>query len=622
MYFEIWKDGNLIRRGKKTLEPISFENELMYVPEFTLTLPIDWIECFDGWEEVRLYINGKCFYGLVWDLELDKVEEILTVSVRHVISEWEHRLISVNHAVSDNNDGKSALNVVYKGDEIEVDNDRDETITASDFAISARALKNMTLKKWIAKASASAWKTSNGDKVAVTSVDKDDVKKKQGTYKVTYSTAKGTSVTVQCTVKENLERSSKKTVVNKANQEVIQATGFTADIDLGLTASDVEEKIKAKAWKYKDKDTKVAVTSYSTDFRNEVGRYDVTAYTANGTFVTVRVYIEDETGYGDTDPSIVDNLEDIYNNNEFAYPGWEIDIQGDAGEEMIDYVYSKQNKLEALTQTMELTDDLFWRVGWWNYKKVEIGKFGEKKPYIISTKPSGATNIRIISEPIVDYDFESVINVATVYSDKSDSGMASMTLREVYNDKSLQREGFPVIILRGDVNNERDYTQYFAPKQPPKVAPNNELEFAILDEKSIALESGRLIEGAFAFNDLNPFDDYDDFKHITDRKRVRAARAVYRAAIRKLKHSRRALNVDVVVEEIPPDLLPGDRVRLLYDNSIWNIEACSSYYKKILAEDDWFYVIRTTHEIDENEVEVNTLTLCKWIKIDRDTANA
>ena len=616
MYFEIWKDGNLIRRGKKTLEPISFENELMYVPEFTLTLPIDWIECFDGWEEVRLYINGKCFYGLVWDLELDKVEEILTVSVRHVISEWEHRLISVNHAISD-----KEMNVVYKGDEIEVDKDTDETITASDFAISARAVKNMTLKKWIAKASATAWKTSNGDKVAVTAIDKDDVKKKQGTYKVTFSTAKGTSVTVDCTVKENLERSHKKTEVNKQNQEVIQATGFTADIDLDLTVSDVEEKIKAKAWKYKDKDTEVAVTSYTTDFVNEVGRYDVTASTANGTSVTVRVYIEDE-GSHSTEPSVVDNLEDIYNNDEFAYPGWEIDIQGDAGEEMIDYVYSKQNKLDALTQTMELTDDLFWRVGWWNYKKVEIGTFGEKKPYIVSTKPSGETNIRIISEPIVDYDFESVINVATVYSDKSDSGMASLTLREVYNDKSLQRDGFPVIILRGDVNNERDYSLYYAPLQPPKMAPNNELEFAILDETSIALESGRLIEGAFAFNDLNPFDDYNDVKHITDRKRIRAARAVYRAAIRKLKHSRRALNVDVVVEEIPPDLLPGDRVRLLYDNSIWNIEACSSYYKKILAEDDWFYVIRTTHEIDENEVEVNTLTLCKWIKIFRDTANA
>ena len=121
--------------------------------------------------------------------------------------------------------------------------------------------------------------------------------------------------------------------------------------------------------------------------------------TAAGAEVSVYVYIESGVGYGDTDPAIVDKLEDIYNNMEFAYPGWEIDMQDNSGLESIDYVYSKQNKLEALTKTMELTDDLFWRVGWWDYKKVEIGKFGEQKPYTVSTRPSGKTNIRIISEP-------------------------------------------------------------------------------------------------------------------------------------------------------------------------------------------------------------------------------
>ena len=62
---------------------------------------------------------------------------------------------------------------------------------------------------------------------------------------------------------------------------------------------------------------------------------------------------------------------------------------------------------------MELTSDLWWRVGLWNDKRIEIGKFGEIKPYIISTKPSGATNIRLLTEPKIDYDFEDVINVAT-----------------------------------------------------------------------------------------------------------------------------------------------------------------------------------------------------------------
>lgn len=626
MYFEVWKNDNLIKRGKKLLEPLSFENELMFVPSFDLVLPIDWLECFDGWEEVRVYTNGKCLYGLVWDLEPDKAEEKLTVSCRHVISEWEHRQISVNHAKSDTN-----LNVVYKGDEVETSKKNDETITASNFSISLKALKNMTKAKWIKKATARAWVTSTGDKVAIATVDHSDVERDENTYKVTFATAKGTKVTVECEVKENIDYKKRKHSVNKQNQEVVSARGFTVDTDMDFTAAKVREKVDAKAWVWKTHPHQsVAINSITTNFVNKVGSYEVTATTAAGSSVTVWVDVESGTGYGAVEPSIVDNLEDIYNNMEFAYPGWILDIQGDAGDEMIDYVYSKQNKLEALTQTMELTEDLFWRVGWWNYKKVEIGRFGEEKPYIVSTKPSSDRNIRIISEPVIDYDFETVINVATVYSDKSDSGMASLTLREVYNDKDLLRRGlieeliqedeFPVVILRGDVNNERDYTDYLAPFQPPKVAPNNELEYAVLDIESIALESGRLIEGSFPFNDLNPFEEIENAKRIIDRKRIKAAKAVYKAAIRKLKQNRRALNFSVQVEEIPPDLLPGDKVRLIYDNEIWNIEACSSYYKKILAEDDWFYVIRTEHDIDENEVETNTLTLCKWIKIQRETS--
>ena len=39
----------------------------------------------------------------------------------------------------------------------------------------------------------------------------------------------------------------------------------------------------------------------------------------------------------------------------------------------------------------------------------------------------------------------------------------------------------------------------------------------------------------------------------------------------------------------------------------------------MLSLNNWFYVTRITHDIDENEVETNTITLCKWIKIERDT---
>lgn len=538
MYFEVYKKGNLIKRGKEALEPLSFDTELMYTPTCNLVLSIDWLECFDGREEVKIFINDKCFWGIVWDLEVDKIEEKITVSLRHVISEWEYRQISVNHAVSDEN-----LNVVYKGDETAKSKDNDETITAKAFTVSLSQGKKLTNAQIIDKAFASAWKTSNGEKVSVTGVKKElketeDGKDKyttvssldkEGTYRITFSTAKGTSVAIEVRVEKK----------------------------------------------------------YEPDYNSSI------------------------------DASIVDKLEDIYNDENFTYPGWYVEIQ-DGASEMIDYVYSKQNRLEALTQTMELTEDLFWRVGWWNEKRVQIGRFGKKRPYTVSLKPSGSTNIHILSEPVIDYDFENVINVATVYSDKSDSGMSSLTLREVYNDTSLQNPNFPVVILRAGVNNERDYTRYNAPDQPKKIAPNNELEFAVVDVASIGLEQGTIIEGSFAFNDLLPFEIEGK---ISDGKRVKASKAVYQSAIRKLIQARRSYDLSVVVEEIPADLLPGDKVRFMYDNRIWTIGSCSSYWKKILSYDDYFYVSHINYDIDSTGAEVNTLTLTKWIKIERETDN-
>ncbi|MEE0897439.1 MAG: hypothetical protein U0L88_07410 [Acutalibacteraceae bacterium] len=266
---------------------------------------------------------------------------------------------------------------------------------------------------------------------------------------------------------------------------------------------------------------------------------------------------------------------------------------------------------------MELTENLWWRVGLWNEKRIEIGEFGVIKPYTLSTKPSGQTNIRIISEPTIDYDFENVVNVATVYSDKSDGGMSSLTLREVYNDPSSQKDGFPVVILHSNVNNERDYSKYIS--QYPKLAPNNEIEYAILDEESIALEQGTVIEGTYAFNDYSPFEI--EGKKVGDKKRKKAAKTVYNAVVKKLIQARRSHNVTVVTEPIPCDLEVGDRIRFLYDNKIWHLEACSSYWKKILSMDNYFYITSIKYNYDEYGNLTNELTLTKWLKIERETAN-
>lgn len=540
MRLEIYQNGNLIKIGNKklgSLEQIEFDNELMYEPTCQLVLPIEWLDYFKGREEVKIFVNDKCFWGVVWRIEVDKINEKITLDIRHVISEWHYRQISVNHAIS-----SKYLNVVYKGDSVQSNTANDESITAREFTVSVDEGKKLTTEQIKSRAMVQAWKTSNGDRVSVANVKiekcetKDDKEEctaatlqDEGTYKVTFSTAKGTSISV----------------------EVKLETKYTPDYS--------------------------SITS---------------------------------------DPSVIDKMEDIYNDMNFTYPGWNIDILN-GGTTMIDYVYSRQDKLEALTQTMELTDDLFWRVHFWNEKRVQIGSFGEKKPYIFSTKPTGETNIQIIEEPIIEYDFENVVNVATVYSDKSDSGMSSLTLREVYERPQLQKSGFPVVILHANVNNERDYSMYTT--QYPKLAPNNELEYAVLDEESIALESGTLIEGTYAFNDLNPFEI--DGEIVTDEKRILASETVYNATIRNLIQARRGYNIQVTTAKLPKDIIVGDKVRLQYDNKLWNLNQCSSYWKKILSLSDWWYITRIEYVIDEFENEINRVTLTKWLRIERETRN-
>lgn len=442
MYFEIYRHGKLIKRGKEILDTLNWSVELMDVPELDLTIPATYMEYVSGREEVKVYTGDKIFYGIVYDIQVDKTYEVITLSLHHVIEEWNYRQISVNNAVKDKN-----LNVIFK---------------------------------------------------------------------------------------------------------------------------------------------------------------------------------KDQSGTPSTEASVIDQIEDIYEDANFAYPSWDIEFQGGAGDRTIDYVYSKQTKLEALTKTCELTDDLFWRVDFSGKKVVQVGTFGKKQPYVLSSKRAGKSNLPILKEPTIDYEFDSVVNLATVYSEKSDSGMSSLTLREVYNDPSLQKDGFPVVILRDGANNERNYSKYGVQFQNPKIAPNNQLEFAVIDEESIALEGGVVIEGAYAFNDLGAFNI--DGKTINNNDRIKASKTAYHSVIKKLKQARRSHKVEVQTGEIPSSVKVGDKIRFLYDNSIWNLDACSNYMKKILTSSDerfsgWFYITMIEYEITPSGNETTTLQLEKYIKVERETSN-
>ena len=62
-------------------------------------------------------------------------------------------------------------------------------------------------------------------------------------------------------------------------------------------------------------------------------------------------------------------------------------------------------------------------------------------------------------------------------------------------------------------------------------------------------------------------------------------------------------------------------MRFIYDNSLYILDVCTPYMKKLLAYDDWFYVSRIDYEIDPTGAEINRITLEKEIRVERETRN-
>jgi len=247
----------------------------------------------------------------------------------------------------------------------------------------------------------------------------------------------------------------------------------------------------------------------------------------------------------------------LYEHTEFTPEGWEMCFYDNAQFFLVDYVYSRQTQLEALDVTTSLSAFIYWRVNPFKMeRKIEVGTFGHDSCHLFTT----GRDSNILSFQMSGKSINRVRNVAVVYGEKNDSGMPSVTLRDVYMNPQLQIEGFPIKIIREDANNERIY-QY--PLEYPAIAPNQNIEFAIFDEASIKDEGGHMVETTISFNDLSPFADANEV--VTDYDRVYASATVYHRAIKHLISSRRYESIDIVVPELPDGLLVGDIVHIEFE---------------------------------------------------------
>ncbi len=150
-----------------------------------------------------------------------------------------------------------------------------EKMSANDFYLDVSDIEELTEATIVARADAQAWNPDTEELISIQKITY-DIKPENGTYPVTFSTAAGTSVTINMIVKDENR------VVNKEYQEEIFAVNFFKTVDELKESIALETDLKtwanASAWSLED-DTAVEITSIHYDFDPEnivSGTYTVT----------------------------------------------------------------------------------------------------------------------------------------------------------------------------------------------------------------------------------------------------------------------------------------------------------------------------------------------------------
>ena len=150
-----------------------------------------------------------------------------------------------------------------------------EKISANDFYLDVEDIEELDEATIIARADAQAWNPEEDELISIKEVQY-TIKKENGTYPVTFSTAAGTSVTVNMIVKDENR------IISQENEEQIFAVNFFKKVDEIQESIALETDLKtwanASAWSL-DGEQAVEITDVKYDFDPEhitPGTYAVT----------------------------------------------------------------------------------------------------------------------------------------------------------------------------------------------------------------------------------------------------------------------------------------------------------------------------------------------------------
>lgn len=162
--------------------------------------------------------------------------------------------------------------------------DAKERISANDFYVDLEDVSKLNDAEIIARADAQAWTPEDDEYVSISRIDY-ELAEEIGTYPVTFSTANGTSVTVDIFVVKQ------QYVENPKANEAISAFNFFKTIDEIKESSTIDTDLKtwanAQSWKINDEEMAVEISDVEYDFdpdHIQAGTYAVTFATQGREF--------------------------------------------------------------------------------------------------------------------------------------------------------------------------------------------------------------------------------------------------------------------------------------------------------------------------------------------------
>lgn len=320
-------------------------------------------------------------------------------------------------------------------------------------------------------------------------------------------------------------------------------------------------------------------------------------------------------------------------------------IQSDPTVEM---TFSSTDKLSALQELVEATEKCHWYVDLTDPEgnQIVIGELGNEVDVEISPNPiyndeceePNRRYVTMLTEPVYNVDYTDHYNRAIVFCGDIAEGVEHMTLREVYEDKSLQDPKFPVGMYENEINLQPETAykdgkkinneQIYKDNEIVAYANNTNREYYVTDVEQLMEDGGIVRNTTFQFSQIYPIpklSETDDNGNtieyaITDADRIEMTKRAYQKAIRELKAQRpdHAYQFNTTALPVERGVCDGCKMHFVYTKKVTEFEGdddCGdNHLRTVTNVDVKYYMVNRIITFDEALNEYTTLTLNRDLK--------